>query len=103
MMRLLRVELRRLFSRRLVVLTMLGALAASLLVLWAAWDSSQPMSDADLALAEEMYEQDLAYWEEHGEEDMAQCLEDEAAEAERLGEDVDWGCEGMTAPERPPR
>jgi len=100
MMRLLRVELRRLFSRQLVVLMMLGALAASLLVLWAAWDSSQPMSGEDLAMAEEMYEQELAYWEEHGEEDMAQCLEDEAAETERLGEDVDWGCEGMTAPER---
>ncbi len=100
MMRLLRVELRRLFSRRLVVLTMLGALGASLLVLWAAWDSSQPMSGEDLAVAEEMYQQELAYWEEHGEEDRAQCLEDEAAEAERLGEDVDWGCEGMTAPER---
>src|SRR5690606_38179957 len=79
---------------------MLGALAASVLVLWAAWDSSQPMSGEDLAMAEEMYEQELAYWEEHGEEDRAQCLEDEAAEAERLGEDVDWGCEGMTAPER---
>ncbi|WP_152189019.1 ABC transporter permease subunit [Georgenia satyanarayanai] len=100
MMRLLRVELRRLFSRRLVVLTMLGALAASLLVLWAAWESSQPMSDEDLALAEEMYQQDLAYWEEHGEEDKAQCLEDEAAEADRLGEEVNYSCEDMTAPER---
>ncbi|WP_413451651.1 ABC transporter permease subunit [Georgenia phoenicis] len=101
MTRLLRVELRRLFSRRLVVATMLGALAASLLVLWAAWDSSQPMSDEDLALAEEMYQQDLAYWEEHGEEDQAQCFEEEAAEAERLGEEVDWGCEeGFSAPER---
>lgn len=100
MMRLLRVELCRLFSRRLVVATMLGALAASLLVLWAAWESSQPMSDEDLALAEEMYEQDLAYWEEHGEEDIAQCLEDEAAESERLGEEVDYYCDEMSAPER---
>ncbi|PYF97784.1 ABC-2 type transport system permease protein [Georgenia satyanarayanai] len=102
MMRLLRVELRRLFSRRLAVLTMLGALAASLLVLWGVWESSQPMSDEDLALAEEMYQQELAYWEEHGDEDLAACLEAEAEEAERLGEDAtDWGCEeGHTAPER---
>lgn len=102
MMRLLRVELRRLFSRRLVVLTMLAALAASLLVLWAAWDSSQPMSDEDLAVAEQMYEQELAYWEEHGEDDLAACLEGEAEEAELTGEDaVDWGCEESFA--QPPQ
>jgi len=93
-MRLLRVELRRLFARRLAVLTMLGALAASLLVLWGVWESSQPMSGEDLAMAEEMYQQELAYWQEHGDEDLAACLEAEAEEAELMGEDaVDWGCE----------
>ncbi|WP_324650228.1 ABC transporter permease subunit [Georgenia sp. H159] len=100
MTRLLRVELRRLFSRRLVVLTMVGTLAVSLLLLWGVWESSQPMSEAELASAEQMYQQELEYWEEHGEADRAQCLEDEAAEAERTGEEVDWGCESMTGPER---
>lgn len=99
-MRLLRVELRRLFSRQLVVLTMVGTLAVSLLVLWGVWESSQPMPESELASAEEMYQQELEYWKEHGEADRAQCLEDEAAEAERTGEEVDWGCESMTGPER---
>ncbi|MEE6287030.1 ABC transporter permease subunit [Georgenia sp. MJ173] len=100
MTRLLRVELRRLVSRRLVVLTMLGTLAASLLLLWGVWQTSQPMSGEELEYAEQAYQEQLAHWEEHGEEDIALCLEDEAAEAERLGEAVDWGCEGITAPER---
>lgn len=98
-MRLLRVELRRLFSRRVVVLTMIGALVASLLMILAAWESSQPMSGADLEYAEQMYQEELEYWEEHGEQMTADCLEGQAEEAERLGEEVDWGCE-YGAPER---
>src|SRR5690606_19633602 len=99
MSRLLAVELRRLFSRGLVVLAMVGALTASLLLLLGVWQSSQPMSDAELAQAEQMYEQELEYWEENGEEAVAQCQEDEAREAELTGEAVDFGCDQM-APQR---
>lgn len=100
MTRLLTVELRRFFSRRLVVLTMLGALLASGLVLLGAWQSSQPMSEQEIAQAEEVYEQELENWEEHGEETIAQCLEDEAAEAEATGQDADWECESWGPPQR---
>ncbi|WP_299275118.1 hypothetical protein [uncultured Georgenia sp.] len=95
MTRLLRVELRRLFSRQLVVLTMVGVLAATLLVLWGAWTSSQPMSPAELEQAEQLYQQELAFWEEHGEEQVAQCREAEAEERELTGEDLDFGCDEM--------
>ena len=100
MTRLLRVELRRFFARRLVVLTMVGALVASLLVLLGVWQSSQPMSAEELTVAEGVYEQELANWEENGEEMVAQCREDEAAEAERTGEEADWGCDGWGPPQR---
>ncbi|MPV37485.1 ABC transporter permease subunit [Georgenia subflava] len=95
MMRLSRVELRRLFSRRLVVLAMIGGLVVSALFLVGVWQSSQPMSAADLERAEAEYERQLADWEENGEEWVAQCLEDEAREAELTGTDVDFGCEQM--------
>lgn len=95
MTRLLRVELRRLFSRQLVVLTMVGVLAATLLVLWGAWSSSQPMSPAELEQAEQLYQQEREFWEEHGEEQVAQCREAEAEERELTGEDLDFGCDEM--------
>ncbi len=100
MMRLVRVELRRLFSRRLVLLAMVGALAASLLLLLGVWQSSQPMSAEELQFAEEMYTQELANWEENGEEIVAQCREDEAAQAEATGEEVDFECETWGPPQR---
>lgn len=94
-MRLLRVELRRLFARRLVVLTMIGAVAISLVTLVGVWQSTRPLSDADLAQAEQYYQQELEYWEENGEQQVADCLEMEAEEAERLDEPVDYGCDDM--------
>jgi len=98
--RLLAVELRRLFSRRLVVLSMVGAVLASALVLLGAWDAAEPMSPDERAVAEKAYEEELAHWEENGEEIVAQCREDEAAEAEATGEHVDYDCDGWGPPER---
>lgn len=94
-MRLLRVELRRLFARRLVVLAMLGAVLISLATLLGVWNSTRPLSDAELAQAEQFYQEELAYWEEYGEEQVADCRLMEAEESERLGEAVDFGCDDM--------
>lgn len=94
-MRLLRVELRRLFARRLVVLAMLGAVLISLATLLGVWSSTRPLSDAELAQAEQFYQEELAYWAEHGEEQIADCRLMEAEESERLGEAVDFGCDDM--------
>lgn len=100
MTRLLRVELRRLYARRLIGLTLVGTLLASALMIVGVWRTSQPMDAEDLRYAEEMYQEQLAYWEEHGEDEIASCREGEALEAEELGEPVDWACDSMTAPER---
>lgn len=94
-MRLLRVELRRLFARRLVVLAMLGAVVVSLAMLVGVWNSTRPLSDAELAQAQQYYQDELAYWEEYGEEQVADCRAMEAEESDRLGEAIDFGCDDM--------
>ncbi|GAA4432862.1 hypothetical protein GCM10023169_39130 [Georgenia halophila] len=98
-MRLLKVELRRLFSRRLVIAAMLAGLVGAGLVLFGFFQTSQPMSETEREQAEQYWQQARADWEQHGEENIAQCLEQEEAESERAGEDLDFGCDQM-APQR---
>lgn len=95
MSRLSAVELRRLFSRRLVVLAMIAALAVAGLVALVTWNAVQPMSSAELEQAETYYQEELDYWERYGDQQVADCLEQEALEAERTGEEYDFGCESM--------
>ncbi len=94
-MRLLRVELRRLRSRRLIVLTAVGAVLLSLATLVGVWQMTRPPSDAEVAQAEQFYEEQLADWEEHGEQYVADCRAAEAEEAEATGRAADWGCDDM--------
>lgn len=94
-MRLFRVELRRLFSRRLVVLASVGALVVTGLLLFGFWQSSQPMSGEERVQAQAEYERARADWEENGEEYRAQCLAEEEREREATGQDVEFGCEDM--------
>ncbi|WP_418605370.1 ABC transporter permease subunit [Georgenia sp. SUBG003] len=89
------MELRRLFSRRLVVLAMAGALAVTGLLLLGVRQSAQPMSDEARAQAQAEYERARADWEENGEEIEAQCRADEELERESTGQDVDFGCESL--------
>lgn len=93
MSRLLAVELRRLFSRRLVVLAMVAAVAVSGLVVAATWNSVQPMSAAEAQRAEMFYQADLDRWAEEGDEQVAQCLEQQEREEEITGQEVDFGCD----------
>lgn len=99
MIRLTVVELRRLFSRRLVLLAMLASLAVVALMLVVTWTTVQPMSAAEQAQAEQFYADELERWAEHGDEQVASCEEAEASESEATGEDVDYGCDQM-APQR---
>ena len=94
-MKLLGVELARLRARRAVQILLLLGLASTLLFAWAAYSSAQPMSAASREMAEEQWRLAQEDWEEYGQEQVEQCREDEAAEAERTGQDVDWGCEDM--------
>lgn len=95
MIRLTRVELRRLFARTLVVVLMVAGVAVAGLTLVTSAASVQPLSESEIAQAEEWYEQAVTDWEEHGDEQMASCLEAEAAEREATGQDADFGCDQM--------
>lgn len=92
MMRLLRVELNRLFSRRSTQVALVGLLGMVLVALFALYQSSRPVSDAEVAQATQWYEEAHADWVENGDEQLAQCLEDQevAREADPL---VDYMCE----------
>ncbi|WP_127130522.1 ABC transporter permease subunit [Georgenia sp. SYP-B2076] len=93
MTRLTKVEVRRLFSRRLVVLAMVAGLLVSALALVGVWQQSRPMSAAEQRQAAAYYEQAVADWEENGETWFADCLDAQAAEREATGTDVDYGCQ----------
>ena len=99
MTRLTKVELRRLVSRRLVVLAMVAGLVVSALALLGVWQQSRPMSDEEQRRAQVYYEQAVADWEEHGDEWVAQCRDDQAAEREATGSDVDFMCQDYAAPQ----
>lgn len=94
-MRLLSVEVRRVLARQLVVLLAIAGVAGVVLVLTGSWFSARPLTEAQVAEAERQYEWAMEDWEANGEEMLAQCLEDQEQEAERTGEDVDFGCEQM--------
>lgn len=99
MIRLTKVELRRLFARTLVMLVMVAGVAIAGFTLVIGATTVQPLSQSEIDAAEAYYEQALADWEEHGDEQEASCREAEAAEREVTGEDVDFGCDQM-APQR---
>ncbi|AEG44905.1 ABC transporter permease subunit [Isoptericola variabilis] len=91
MTRLLRVELRRLWARRLTRWMTVAVLAVVAITGASAFSMASPPTEAQIAEAERFYADELAWWEEHGEEQVASCKEDEAAQPEP----VDWGCDDM--------
>lgn len=91
MTRLLRVELRRLWMRRVTWAACVLALVAVGIGVATQVGTARPPTDAQIAEAERFYADELAWWEEHGEEEVASCEEAEAAE----GEGADHGCEEM--------
>lgn len=94
-MRLLRVELRRLFARRVVWLALAGALfvvGASLFSVHqqAVWVNE---SRAD---AQQMYEESLEHWEAAGAQEVELCKAEEAQARRESGDGrIDFGCEEM--------
>lgn len=95
MSRLLRVELLRLVTRRLVVATALAALAVGGLVVLSVFQMVKPPSPAQLEQAEQYYQQELENFRENGDEMVAGCEEAQEAEREATGQDVDYGCDQM--------
>jgi ABC-2 type transport system permease protein len=84
--RLLRVELRRLWLRRVTWAACVLALVAVGIGVASQVSSARPPTPAQIAEAERFYADELAWWEEHGEEEVAACEEAAAAEGE------DYGC-----------
>ncbi|GAA4735346.1 hypothetical protein GCM10023216_30310 [Isoptericola chiayiensis] len=91
-MRLLRVELRRLWLRRVTWGGLLLALLIAGLAVLSQISAATPPSEREIAEAEEFYAQELEYWEEHGEEDVAACEESEADDPDPA---ADYGCDQM--------
>lgn len=86
MTRLLAVELSRLAARRAVLaLLVVSILGLAAMVTLHAYDTLPPSPD------------ELAAAEVQAEQGRAQCELDEAAESERAGEPIDFGCEFNTA------
>lgn len=100
-MRLYLVELRRFRLRSLVWITAILLLGVVGITAFSAFQASKPPSEAQIAQDQMYYEQAVADWEEHGEQYLADCLAEESAEQERLGEGFEpWDCEGWNAPPR---
>ncbi|MFC8598188.1 ABC transporter permease subunit [Isoptericola sp. NPDC057191] len=92
MSRLLRVELRRLWARRLTWWALLGVIAVAALTAFSAYGSAKPPSDAELAEAQAMYEQELKNWQESGDEQVADCKESEESDPDPA---ANYGCDDM--------
>lgn len=77
-MRLTKVELRRLFSRHLSSMALLGALIVSGLVLLSAFDQAKPMSDQALAFQRTQFEEVQKDWAANGAQRIRDCEQSQA-------------------------
>lgn len=94
-MRLLRVELRRLFARKAVWLALAAIVVVAGMSLYGVHEQARWFNDGR-GQAQEAYEQALAEWEVHGEEMLQQCLRDQQAERVRSGDPrINFGCSDM--------
>ncbi len=96
--RLFGVELRRFSARAAVRWLLIGMLAVVASTVVTAYRATVPPSAAQLAQAQQSYEQQLTYLEEQGAEEVARCEDAEAAEQERTGAAIDFGCESISTP-----
>ncbi|CAM3703220.1 ABC transporter permease subunit [Isoptericola cucumis] len=92
MMRLLRVELRRLWARRVTRWACVGILVLAALSTVVAYGTARPPSPQEVAAAEGAYAAELEVWEAEGAEQVADC--EASAEAEGATPQ-EWGCTDM--------
>lgn len=98
MTRLLRVELRRVFSRRLVLALMLLPLVFVVLG-FIGVHVELSSAEANRAQAQEFYEQSLEDWQDNGAQMVAECVEAEARDRESSNDpNLDYGCDQMREP-----
>lgn len=94
-MRLLKVEVRRLLSRRVVWLALVAVLVVVGAALFGVHQQATWVNESR-ANAQEMYEEALEYWEGPAVEDVDRCKADEAQAKRESGDGrIDFGCEEM--------
>lgn len=94
MSRLLRVELRRVASRRLTGVVVLAALVVSGLMIFGMAQSSKPLSGAEQRQATAQFQRAQQDWMKHGKQQVASCLADQAQER-KTDPGADLGCHSM--------
>jgi ABC-2 type transport system permease protein len=80
MIRLTKVELRRLTARRLTVIGLAGLFLITILLLVATWFDAQPLSAAEQQQAQQQFEIAHNQWVEHADETRKQCEADYKAQ-----------------------
>ena len=94
MIGLTKVELRRLFSRRLTFIALLGALALTGLMLFAAFDQAKPLSGEQLASQQVGFEQAQKEWKVSGQQQVKDCLRGQA-DAQKTDPNATLGCDQL--------
>ena len=94
MMRLVKVELRRLFSRRLTSIALLSALAFTGLMLFDAYQQTKPLSSQQLAFQKTQFDQAHQSWELNGVQQFKDCQKKQAI-AKKSDPTIDYRCNDM--------
>jgi ABC-2 type transport system permease protein len=81
MMRLTKVELRRLLARRLTSIAVLGALVITGLLLFGAYQEAKPLGGALLASQRAMFDQERKAWDANGAQQVKDCVAQQAQAA----------------------
>lgn len=74
MMRLTKVELRRLFWRRLTLIALLGAVAVTGMILFGAYQQAKPLSSPEMTSQRAQFDQAHKSWEANGVQQYKDCL-----------------------------
>lgn len=96
-MRLVKVELRRLFTRKVVWLALVAAVAIVLAALFGVHQQAQWV-DESRARAQQMLEEAEKYWQPAPAADVKMCLEEQARARAAGDTAADFGCEQMARP-----
>jgi len=94
MMRLTKVELRRLFSRRLTSIALLGALILTGLMLFSVFQEAKPISGPELTQQRAQFAQAQKDWEDNGAQQVKDCLKQQA-DVQKTDPKAVFGCDQM--------
>jgi ABC-2 type transport system permease protein len=94
MIGLTKVELRRLFSRRLTFIAVLGALALTGLMLFAAFEQAKPLAGAELASQQVQLDQAQKDWKANGQQQVKDCQQQQT-DMQKSDPKADLGCDHM--------